>query len=105
MAAEVFQPHVLPREGRGGDHSREAVVVDMEHAGRRQVREVLLVSFFRLQIHGRHGAATLRDARARVVAVDLDDVVLTIRGAYEAASLTRVRMNSRVVEDVADVGR
>ncbi len=81
MAAEILEPHILPRERRGRNHPREPIVVDMEHASRCQVREVLFVGFFGLQVHGRQGAATLCDARARVVAVDLNDVVLTVRGA------------------------
>ena len=76
----------------------------MQNAVAGQVGEVFLVGFGRLQIHRRHRTASLGNARAGVIAVDLDDVVLAARPPQEAAPLAGVSVHGRMAEDVADIG-
>ena len=80
-------------------------MVDVEDAVRAQVREILFIRLGGLQIHRREGAGALRDARAGVIAVDLDDVVGAVAVAQEASTLTRPNVHRRIVKDVADVSR
>src|SRR5215469_16148554 len=79
-------------------------MIDVQHAIVSQVREVLLVGFGSLQVDGRECATSLGDARARVIAVDLNDVVFAPALADEAPPFACVRVHDWIVEDVSYVG-